>query len=131
MAWYYQAPFKFLGNREAFYGGTLSFDIRQKQTDQQFDADPIEGGDILLQSGDRKLVYEFRGPDSTPETEWTTLDAPLTAAATWVDMQSEEPLATEEAFREVLSNLELIRIRGEYRAGDDRSYLDSVVLERD
>ncbi|WP_306061175.1 alkaline phosphatase D family protein [Natronococcus wangiae] len=131
IAWYYQAPFKFLGDREAFYGGTLSFDLRQAQTDQQFDAEPTEGGDILLASGEKKLVYEFRGSDATPDKEWSTFEVPLTADAIWVDVTSEEPLATEETFRTVLSDLEVLRIRGEYRSGDDMSYLDNVVLTKD
>ncbi|PGF14955.1 alkaline phosphatase [Natrinema sp. CBA1119] len=130
VAWYYQAPFKFLGDREAFYGGTLSFDLRQGQTDRQFDAEPVEGGDILLASGDVKLVYEFRGADSNPGKEWTTFDAPISADATWIDLTSQEPIATEERFREVLTALETLRIRGEYRSGDDTSYLDNVVLSR-
>ena len=129
VAWYYQAPFKYLGDREAFYGGTLSFDLRQAATDRQFDADPVEGGDVLLASGDRKLVYEFRGVDDKPGTEWTTFEVPLSADATWIDVTGPEPLATEARFREVLADLEVLRIRGEYRSGDDTSYLDNVVLE--
>lgn len=131
IAWYYQAPFKFLGDRETFYNGTLSFDLRQAQTDQQFDAEPIEGGDILLGNGDRKIVYEFRGSDATPGKEWSTFEAPLTADAVWIDVTSEEPRVTEETFRAVLSDLKVLRIRGEYRSGDDTSYLDNVILTED
>lgn len=131
VAWYYQAPFEFLGDREAFYGGTLSFDLRQAQTDQQFDAEPTEGGDVLLASGTEKLVYEFRGSDANPGEKWTTFEAPLTADTTWIDLRSEEPLATEEKFRAVLNDLEVLRIRGEYRSGDDTSYLDNVILSKD
>ncbi|WP_246999845.1 alkaline phosphatase D family protein [Halosolutus gelatinilyticus] len=130
IAWYYQAPFKFLGDREAFYGGQLSFDLRQARTDRQFDAEPVEGGDVLLASGDRKLVYEFRGDQGNPGEEWTSYEVPLTADAIWIDLTSGEPLATEERFRDVLANLEVLRIRGEYRAGDDTSYLDNVVVTK-
>ncbi|WP_408958988.1 alkaline phosphatase D family protein [Natrinema sp. 74] len=130
VAWYYQAPFKFLGDREAYYGGTLSFDLRQAQSDRQFDAEPVEGGDVLLASGETKLVYEFRGTDSEPGVEWTTFEAPLSAEADWIDLTSREPLATEEQLRAVLADLEVLRIRGEYRSGDDTSYLDNVVLSR-
>ncbi|NUB91283.1 alkaline phosphatase D family protein [Haloterrigena sp. SYSU A121-1] len=130
VAWYYQAPFEYLGDREAFYGGTLSFDLRQEPTDQQFDAEPVEGGDVLLQSGDRKLVYEFRGADDNPGEEWTSYEVALSADETWIDLTSREPLATEERFREVLADLEVLRIRGEYRSGDDTSYLDNVVLTK-
>ncbi|WP_049923989.1 alkaline phosphatase D family protein [Halopiger djelfimassiliensis] len=130
IAWYYQAPFKFLGDREAFYDGTLSFDLRQERTDQQFDADPMDGGDVLLASGETKLVYEFRGPDSKPGTEWTSFEAPLDADAGWIDLTAREPLATEDRLRAVLADLEVLRIRGEYRNGDDASELDNVVLSR-
>ncbi|SEV98014.1 alkaline phosphatase D family protein [Natrinema salifodinae] len=130
VAWYYQAPFEYLGDRESFYGGQLTFDLRQARADRQFDADPVEGGDVLLASGDAKLVYEFRGPNSAPGEEWTTFEVPLTADATWIDLTSRDPLATEDRFREVLADLEVLRIRGEYRSGDDASYLDNVVLSK-
>ncbi|WP_247731021.1 alkaline phosphatase D family protein [Halovivax limisalsi] len=129
VTWYYQAPFKFLGDREAFYGGTLSFDCKQDEIDWQFDPHPTEGGDVLLASGETKLVYEFRGVDE-PGIEWATFEAPLSADAGWIDLTSDDPYATEARFREVLANLETVRIRGEYRSGDDRSYLDNVVLSK-
>lgn len=131
VVWYYQAPFKYLGDREAFYGGTLSFDLRQMQTDQQFDAALPEGGDIALTSGETTLVYEFRGENSKPETEWTSFEVPLSAEADWINLDSEDPFATEEEFRTVLSDLERLRIRGKYRSGADESRLDTVVLSRD
>lgn len=131
VAWYYQAPFKYLGDREAFYGGTLSFDLRQMQTDQQFDADLPEDGDIALMSGETTLVYEFRGENSKPETEWTSFEVALSAEADWTNLDSQDPFATEEEFRTVLSDLERLRIRGEYRSGSDESRLDSVTLSRD
>lgn len=130
-AWFYQAPFKFLGDREAFYGGTLSFDIRQVETDQQIDPEPTEGGDILLVGGGKKLVYEFRGPDTSPSKEWTSFEAPLTADATWINLTSEEPLATEQTFQSVLEDLKILRIRGQYRSENDMSYLDNVVLSKE
>jgi alkaline phosphatase D len=129
VAWYYQAPFKFLGDRDAFYGGTLSFDIRQEQLDQ-LDPETTEGGDIMLVSGEKKLVYEFRSPDIAPCEEWTSLKAPLTADAIWIDLTSEEPLATEQRFRTVLKDLEIIRIRGQYRSENDVSYLDNVSISK-
>ncbi|WP_254523424.1 alkaline phosphatase D family protein [Natrinema caseinilyticum] len=130
VAWYYQAPFKFLGDREAFYGGRLRFALRQTRSDEQFAADPIEGGDVLLASGETKLVYEFRGKDGNPGTEWTGFDVPLSADADWIDLSAAEPFATEERFRTVLANLHVLRIRGEYRVGADTSALDTVVLSR-
>ncbi|WP_323171554.1 alkaline phosphatase D family protein [Natrialba sp. PRR66] len=130
IAWYYQAPFSYLGDRESFYGGTLSFDLRQEQPDQQFDAEPIEGGDVLLAGDGTQLVYEFRDPEQVPGEEWTSFEVPLTASVPWIDLTSQEPLATEERFRDVLADLTVLRIRGEYRSGDDASYLDNVVLSK-
>jgi alkaline phosphatase D len=131
VAWYYQAPFEYLGDREAFYGGRLSFDLRQEMPDQQFDAEPTEGGDVMLKSGDTTLVYEFRGPDASPGTEWSSFEVSLSADEPWIDLSSADPLADEETLRSVLRDLEVLRIRGEYRAGDDVSYLDNVVLSQD
>jgi alkaline phosphatase D len=131
VAWYYQAPFTFLGDREAFYGGTLSFDLRQEQTDQRLDPEPPEGGDVMLKSGDTTLVYEFRGPEAAPGADWTSFEVSLSADEPWIDLSSQEPLATEETIRSVLRDLEVVRIRGQYRSGDDVSFLDTVVLSQD
>ena len=131
IAWYYQAPFKFLGDREPFYGGTLSFDLRQNRTDQQFEAAVADGGDVALTSGGTTLVYEFRGENSKPDTTWTSFEVPLTAEAGWISFVSEEPFATEEEFRAVLADIESLRIRGEYRTGGDESRLDNVVFSRE
>lgn len=130
VAWYYQAPFEYLGDREAFYGGTLSFALRQMRTDQQFDADLPEGGDVALSNGETTLVYEFRGENSKPATEWSSFEVGLSAEEDWINLDSQDPFATEDEFRRVLSDLERLRIRGEYRAGADESRLDSVVLSR-
>lgn len=101
------------------------------QTDQQFDAELPEGGDIALMSGETTLVYEFRGENSKPETEWTSFEVPLSAEADWINLDSQDPFATEEEYRTVLSDIERLRIRGEYRSGSDESRLDSVTLSRD
>ncbi|ADQ69133.1 alkaline phosphatase D family protein [Halogeometricum borinquense] len=131
VTWYYQAPFKFLGPRDAFYGGTLAFDLRQEETDQQFDAALPVGGDIVLSGSGMTLVYEFRGDNSKPETDWTSFEVSLSADDDWINIDSQDPFATEDEFRAVLSDLTQFRIRGEYRTGLDQSRLDNVVLTRE
>ena len=76
-------------------------------------------------------MYEFRGENSKPDTTWSSFEVPLTAEAGWISFVTEEPFATEEEFRAVLTDLESLRIRGEYRTGGDESRLDNVVFSRD
>ncbi len=130
VAWAYQAPFEFLGDREAFYGGTLSFRLKQSQTDSQFDAKLLEGADVELVSGETRLVFDFGPASANPGEEWTEYEVSLSADADWINLTSQEPFATEDELRAVLADLERLRIRGEYRSGDDSSRLDDVVLER-
>jgi hypothetical protein len=117
--WYFNAPSKFLGDQSATYGGTLSFDLRQSASDNQFDAE-----DIRLISGTTKLVYK---QTSNPATEWTSYDVTLEASAGWLwDDNGTESPATETQMQNVLGDLDLLEIRGEYREFADTGDLDNV-----
>lgn len=119
--WYFSAPSKFLGDQSATYGGTLSFDLRQSASDNQFDAE-----DIRLISGTSKLVYK---QTSNPGTQWTSYDVPLVANAGWLwDENGNETAATETQMQNVLGDLDTLEIRGEYREFADVGDLDNVVL---
>lgn len=67
--WYFQAPDAYLGDRAAYYGGSISFDLRQDVDTSQFDEN-----DILLTGGGIALALDM-GPN--PGTDWTSYSANL------------------------------------------------------
>lgn len=118
--WSFDAPEAFLGNRSAAYLGTLSFHLRQDSFEE-----PIDGWDVWLIGDGKTLRYDFGDAGDNPGTTWTSYEIPLTEAA-WVP---EELPAPEDAFLDVLSDLDAIRIRGEFDADEgERTDLDSVCL---
>lgn len=119
--WYWNASPAYLGDRSGFYGGTLSFELDQSRTDSQFD-----DTDVILAGGDRRLGYDFGNESTHPGTNWTAYEVPLREDG-WVDLETGEP-ATREEFEEVLSDLEGVFVRGEYRDGSDVGGLDEVTL---
>lgn len=117
--WYWNASGEFLGDRSAYLDGTLSFSLRQSATDDQFD-----GWDVILDDGDVRLGYRFA--DGPPGTNWTRYEVPV-AAEGWTNVDTDDP-ATESEFEGVVSDLELLWIRGEYRTGSDTGGIDEVEL---
>lgn len=127
IAWYYRAPMKFLGDRERFYGGTLSFSLRQATDDAQFDA-KYSRQDVTLRSGDTKLTHDFGGPEENPGAEWRRYEIDLSPDE-WRLLGDGDGTPSEAQFRAVLAELDDLLIRGEFRNGDDASALADVVLE--
>lgn len=117
-AWYWRAPEKFLGNRAAFYGSTLSYDIRTNGSQ------PQGGDDLVLQGRGLTLVYD----DPSPQMPmWTRRMVVLTETAGWQKRAAgtRSPVSRAE-FRAVLSSLESLEIRGGSGAGMVQGYLDNV-----
>ncbi len=119
--WYWNASPDYLGDVSAYEGETLSFDLRQSATDSQFDAP-----DVILESGDTRLGYDFGNASDHPGTNWTRYEVELSADG-WTNLDTGEP-ATEEEFEGVLSDLDQLWIRGEYREGSDTGGIDTVEL---
>jgi len=121
--WYWNASDAYLGDKSAYSGGTLSFDLNQSATDSQFDSQ-----DVILESGDTRLGYDFGNSSTHPGTNWTGYEVSLSADADgWTNRSTDEP-ATQEGFESVLSELNEVRIRGEYRTGSDTGGIDNVEL---
>jgi len=118
--WYWVAPAKFLGNRSASYGKTLSFDLTQSRTDFQF-----EDSDVILEGETTTLVFKL---PKHPATTWTSYKIPLTASTGW-KVKATGKEANEDEMKAVLKSLKRLWIRGEYRDGDDTGQLDNVVME--
>lgn len=121
--WYWNASRAYLGDKSTYVGGTLSFDLRQSATDSQFDAT-----DVVLVSGDTRLGYDFGNASTHPKTNWTHYEVQLSADG-WTNLSEDAP-ATEADLERVLSDLDELRIRGEYREGSDTGGIDTVELSK-
>jgi hypothetical protein len=125
--WYWVAPDKFLSDISAAYGGTLSFDLMQSQTDNQISPDDrYLSGDVFLEGIDTDLVLDL---PVNPGTDWTRYTLLLHESAGWTKNSHNGFPATADEIIAVLSNVESIKIRGEYRHGPDSGGLDNVVLQ--
>lgn len=121
--WYWNASRTYLGDKSAYSGGTLSFDLRQSATDSQFDSP-----DVILGSDDTRLGYDFGNASTHPRTNWTRYEVRLSAEADgWSNLENDED-ATQEGLESVLSDLNELWIRGEYRTGGDVGGIDNVEL---
>lgn len=119
--WYWNASRAYVGDKSAYVGGALAFELNQSRTDSPFDSP-----DVVLRSGDTRLGYDFGNASTHPGTNWTAYEVPLSADG-WTNLDTDEPV-TDETFEEVLSDVDALWIRGEYRDGSDAGGLDSVEL---
>jgi hypothetical protein len=123
--WYFEAPGKFLADKSAYYGGTLEYDLLQEYSgDQsQFNAD-----DVVLSGGGMTLTYDHGDASSHPGSGesgiWTPYTVTLAETDAWRKGDGSSPSGSE--MLTVLGDLTELRIRGEYRSGSDKGYLDSV-----
>jgi hypothetical protein len=120
-SWYFQAPTKFLGDISAAYDQTLTFDLKQSTTANQYNS-----VDVLLSGGGLTLVYDTA---VNPATDWTPYMVLLDETAGWKKSTLSGVTPSQAEFQTVLSSLNTLRIRGEYsRNGADIGGLDNVVL---
>lgn len=118
--WGFLAPSKFLGNKEAAYGNTLSYDIDISDRDSS----PWLWPDISLTGGGMSLyLYE----SSPVAGVWTSYNVSLTESAGWLKT-SDNTTPTAAEMKQVLGDLTELYIRAEYKTGPDYAYLDNVVL---
>jgi hypothetical protein len=118
--WSYNAPAAFLGNQLAAIGGALSFDLKTSTLDS-----PMQSwGDVKIAGGGIELVLDA---GASPGLEWTSYSVMLTPGA-WRLGDLNGALATATDFQTVLSNVEFLRIRGEFSAAIDQGGLDNVML---
>lgn len=120
--WYFSASPKYLGDMSGYYGGELSFDLRQDGAAKQLD-EP----DVILTGGGITLAYDF-GPN--PGTDWTHYSVDLALGEGWHIGSLTGRMASDLEIRTVLANLDSLLIRGEfvYGAVDDAANLDNVAL---
>ncbi len=120
--YYYDAPAAYLGAKTDFYGGTLTFDLKQDGDSSQFDE-----ADVLLTGGGLTLALDV---GENPGIDWTSYSATLALGAGWKVGSVTGRVATAEEILSTLSDLESLRIRGEYVDGstNDASNLDNVSM---
>ncbi|MCB9852522.1 MAG: hypothetical protein H6819_05465 [Phycisphaerales bacterium] len=116
--WEYVAPGKFLGDRSAFFGSTLSFDLYTNRVDAE------HAGQIVSMRGSG-LTLQYEAPMLPVEDQWTRYDIPLEPSEFWTRGDTGDPVTPQE-FNAVLSGLSRISIRGEYWSGDDTGFIDNV-----
>lgn len=121
VSWYFGAPPAFLGDVSSAYGSTLSFDLRQSATSNQFSS----RDEVTLIGAGMTLIINTH---IFPATTWTHYEVVLLPEAGWSHIDTNEQ-ATEAELLAVLSALDELRIRGEFRTGGDTGYLDNVILD--
>lgn len=116
--WRFAAPSNYLGDLSAYYGQTLSYQLKQLGTVgtvvNQSDIEIIGGG----------VTLEYR-TGQAPSGDWTAYSVVLTEGAGW---EVNNNPATEAQIRAALDNVTSLSIRGEFRVGADSCGLDNVVL---
>jgi len=116
--WYWQAPAKFLGDISDAYGYTLSFDLRQSALTQQRDAP-----DVVLKGPGGTFYYDT---PYNPGKTWTAYTVVLSETSGWT--KSDGSVPTQAEMKALLSDVNTMQIRGEYRSAADTGDIDNVIL---
>lgn len=119
--WLFQAPTAWLGDRSAAIGGTIDWSLKVSTL-----ASPmtVPYADIKIGSGSLVLAAEA-GP--SPGLDWTSYSVSFNVGQWRVGDYTGE-LASAQQIAAVLSNLEFLRIRGEFSGAIDTGGLDHVVM---
>lgn len=120
--WYFVAPAKFLGPKCDAYGKFLRYD--QFADDH---SNPNTFADVEMIGGGIKLVFDH---PILPFPTWTHYDLFLREDAGWRVNTTNGLVPTQAQFKQVLSNITSLRIRGEFHHfALDFGGLDNVKLE--
>ncbi|TDK41159.1 laminin B domain-containing protein [Antarcticimicrobium luteum] len=123
--WYFTAPDAYLGDRSDFYGGSISFDMKQDVTTSQFD-----DIDIVLSGAGVNLVLDM---GDNPGTDWTAYSVNLALGGGWRVNSLSGSVASEAQIRAVLVDLQSLSVRGEFVNGTtgDASNLDNFLMVKE
>jgi hypothetical protein len=111
------APVQYLGGKLAFYGGSLSYDIYIRFSDN------VTYPAVVLNGGTFSLYYDAPSP---PLNAWQGRTVPLSESG-W-KVAGSGVAATESNFKTVLSNLVGIYIYTEWNTGPDDTNVDNVQM---
>jgi len=126
------APSKFLGDKSALYGGSLSFDLRQSEVDVR------KIGDSVIVFSNASLPFYLLlnwwepGYGGTGATSWHRAAFPLAAGNIYANDAGGAHVATEAEIRAVLSSLSMLEIWVNYLnfwgAQSDHFHIDNIAL---
>lgn len=111
------APAEYLGDRLAFYGGSLVYDIYLRYSDG------VVYPAVVLNGGTRSLYYDAASP---PVNAWQSRIIPLTESG-W-KVSGTGVAATESDFKAVLGNLVGLYIYTEWHSGADDTSVDNIAM---
>ncbi|MCA0444591.1 MAG: T9SS type A sorting domain-containing protein [Bacteroidetes bacterium] len=117
---YFSAPAKFLGDQSGKIGENLFFDINVSHTGEANTA----LADVRLQGAGFDLLFDLGFPGVA--NQWLRYEIPLTFNGGWKKTTLAGSAPTEAEFAQVMADLTLIQIRGEYTTSPDVVGLDNV-----
>jgi len=119
---YFDAPARFLGDQSSSYGRALLYDVKSSGGGQEF----TEADVVLVGRNGIVLVINT---GISPATDWKTRAVLLHESAGWRigGLSGTPPSKTQ--FMSVISDLSVLRIRGDLIFGTEITYLDNVVLQ--
>jgi gliding motility-associated-like protein len=119
------APGTYLGNRSAYYNGTLRYDIQLSTA-----GTPNQHPEVTIASNAGITLYYFPTASNQPVSApgWSTFSVILNnALGFWKTTNSATgPAATEAQILSILTDLASLQIRGLYRDANATSRLDNV-----
>ncbi|MEO7990961.1 MAG: laminin B domain-containing protein [Chryseolinea sp.] len=122
---YFVAPGTYLGNRSAYYNGTLQYDIQQSSTSA-----PNQYAEVIIANSLGITLYYFPTVPNQPAVAptWTTFSVTLNnTLGFWKTTNSPTGLAATEAqVQNVLTSLADLELRGLYRDANTTNRLDNV-----
>lgn len=123
---FFNAPTKFLGNRNSYFDGTLRFDIQQTTTGPS-----IAAAEVIITNNAGISIYYYPSAPFQPSTGWTTFSLRLhDDTGFWKTADSgTAPPATEAQIRNVISDIATLAFRGSFRnSGGQVTRLDNVTM---
>ncbi|MCB0487534.1 MAG: gliding motility-associated C-terminal domain-containing protein [Cyclobacteriaceae bacterium] len=124
---YFVAPSAFLGNRSAYYNGTLRYDVQQSTT-----GTPNQYAEVTIANSLGVVLYYFPPVSNQPPAapSWATYSVALNNSnGNWKTTNNiSGTAATEIQIQNVLSDLASLQIRGLYRDANTTNRLDNVTL---
>ncbi len=122
---YFVAPGTYLGNRSAYYNGTLQYDIQQSST-----GTPNQYAEVIIANSLGITLYYFPATPNQPAVAptWTTFSVTLNNTLSfWKTTNSSTGTsATEAQLQNVLTDLASLQLRGLYRDANTTNRLDNV-----
>ncbi len=123
-SYFFSAPSKFLGDKSAYIGGTISFDIMNNLADYSTDRGTYFN---LILQGDGIMLFHDGNFPKQPYV-WTHIDASLNSDK-WYKHWDINNQATADELAFVLGNLQGIYVYADWGWGGDTAYLDNVIMQ--